>query len=83
MDDVTPDLSLIPSKDKELYISLLEIEMYEHFKNRRKRKPRDQPENKKSPNVYHKCRIPINVKNSYENPLTFVLNDYNENYKTQ
>lgn len=47
VDDVTPDLSLIPSKDKELYISLLEIEMYEHFKNRRKRKPRDQPENKK------------------------------------
>lgn len=46
VDDVTPDLSLIPSKDKELYISLLEIEMYEHFKNRRKRKPRDQPENK-------------------------------------
>ncbi len=47
VDDITPDLSLIPSKDKELYISLLEIEMYEHFKNRRKRKPRDQPENKK------------------------------------
>ena len=47
MDAVTPDLSLIPSKDKDLYISLLEIEMYEHFKNRRKRKPRDQPENKK------------------------------------
>lgn len=47
VDDVTPDLSLIPNKDKELYISLLEIEMYEHFKNRRKRKPRDQPENKK------------------------------------
>ena len=47
VDDITPDLSLIPSKDKELYIFLLEIEMYEHFKNRRKRKPRDQPENKK------------------------------------
>ena len=37
----------LTNKDIDLYISLLEIEMYEHFKNRRKRKPRDQPENKK------------------------------------
>lgn len=47
VDDNKPDLSYISNKDIDLYISLLEIEMYEHFKNRRKRKPRDQPENKK------------------------------------
>ena len=45
IDEEKPDLSLIPSKDIDIYISLLEIEMYEHFKNRRKRKPRDSPKN--------------------------------------
>lgn len=43
VDDSKPDFSQIPQKDIDLYISLLEIEMYEHFKNRRKRKPRDKP----------------------------------------
>lgn len=47
VDDNKPDFSHLSNKDIDLYISLLEIEMYEHFKNRRKRKPRDQPENKK------------------------------------
>lgn len=46
VDDNKPDFSYLSNKDIDLYISLLEIEMYEHFKNRRKRKPRDQPENK-------------------------------------
>lgn len=45
VDDVKPDLSSIPQKDIDLYISLLEIEMYEHFKDRRRKKPRDQPKN--------------------------------------
>lgn len=45
VDDVKPDLSRIPQKDIDLYISLLEIEMYEHFKDRRRKKPRDQPKN--------------------------------------
>lgn len=44
VDDEKPDLSLIPQKDVDLYIALLELEMYEHFKKRRKRKARDQPE---------------------------------------
>lgn len=43
VDDNKPDFSRIPQKDIDLYISLLEIEMYEHFKSRRKRKPRDKP----------------------------------------
>ena len=43
----TKFMKAVNNKDIDLYISLLEIEMYEHFKNRRKRKPRDQPENKK------------------------------------
>ena len=47
VDDNKPGFSYLSNKDIDLYISLLEIEMYEHFKNRRKRKPRDQPENKK------------------------------------
>ncbi len=38
VDDETPDFSLIPIKDVDLYIALLEIEMYEHFKKRRKRR---------------------------------------------
>lgn len=41
VDEEKPDLSLIPKNDVDLFISLLEIEMYEHFKKRRKRKPRD------------------------------------------
>ena len=45
VDDNKPDFSYLSNKDIDLYISLLEIEMYEQ--NRRKRKPRDQPENKK------------------------------------
>lgn len=45
VDDEKPNLSLIPQKDIDLYVALLEIEMYEHFKKRRKRKARDQPEN--------------------------------------
>lgn len=44
IDDRKPDLSLIPQKDINLYITLLEIEMYEHFKNRRKRRSRDKPQ---------------------------------------
>ena len=43
-DDEKPDLSLIPQKDVDLYIALLELEMCEHFKKRRKRKARDRPE---------------------------------------
>lgn len=48
VDDNKLDFSHLSNKDIDLYISLLEIEMYEHFKNRRKRKSRDQPENKKT-----------------------------------
>ena len=44
VDDKKPDLSLIPQKDVDLYIALLELEMYEHFKKRRKRKARDRLE---------------------------------------
>lgn len=44
VDDEKPDLSLIPQKDVDLYIALLELEMCEHFKKRRKRKARDRPE---------------------------------------
>ena len=44
VDDEKPDLSLIPQKDVDLYIALLELEMYEHFKKHRKRKARDRPE---------------------------------------
>lgn len=43
IDDEKPNFSLIPKKDIDLYIALLEIEMYEHFKNRRKRRSRDKP----------------------------------------
>lgn len=38
VDDETPNFSLIPAKDVDVYIALLEIEMYEHFKKRRKRR---------------------------------------------
>lgn len=41
VDKEKPNLSLIPKNDVDLFISLLEIEMYEHFKKRRK--PRDKP----------------------------------------
>lgn len=44
VDDKKPNLSLIPQKDVDLYITLLELEMYEQFKKRRKRKARDRPE---------------------------------------
>lgn len=44
VDDKKPDVSLIPQKDVDLYITLLELEMYEHFKKRRKSKARDRPE---------------------------------------
>lgn len=44
VDDEKPDLSLIPQKDVDLYVALLELEMYEHFKKRRKCKARDRPE---------------------------------------
>lgn len=36
VDDKKPDLSLIPQKDIDLYIALLELEMYEHFKKTQK-----------------------------------------------
>ena len=45
VDDKKPDLSLIPQKDVDLYIALLELEMYEHVKKRRRRKARDRFEN--------------------------------------
>ena len=45
VDDKKPDLSLIPQKDIDIYVALLEVEMYEHFKKHRKRKARDQPKN--------------------------------------
>ncbi len=44
VDEEKPDFFSIPEKGMDLFVALLEIEMYEHFKKRRKRKTRDKPD---------------------------------------